>query len=168
MIIGRIGNSPCRMTSYPERYGVRVCVVPDGGAMTCTAGLEEDARVGHFVRRGGSPNQPGRRAMDAAAFEDASRTLLDEHPGDERGRMLQSPGLKTSGALYAFATGSDLVVKLPAARVAELIDAGAGRPCEPRPGRPMRQWVRLTAADAELRLAYLAEAREFVTGLATR
>lgn len=32
----------------------------------------------------------------------------------------------------------------------------------------MREWVRLTPADAELCLAYLAEAREFVTGLATR
>ncbi|MGW6144547.1 hypothetical protein [Streptomyces sp. NPDC055140] len=60
------------------------------------------------------------------------------------------------------------MVKLPAARVAELIEVGAGRPCAPRPGRPMRQWVRLTPADAELCLAYLTEAREFATGLATR
>jgi hypothetical protein len=104
--------------------------------------------------------------MDAAVFEDASRTLREEHPGDDRGGMLQSPGLKTSGAFYAVATGSDLVVKLPAARVVELIEAGAGRPCVPRAGRPMRQWVRLTPADAELCLACLAEAREFVTGLA--
>ncbi|MER5956351.1 hypothetical protein [Streptomyces sp. NPDC001893] len=35
-----------------------------------------------------------------------------------------------------------------------------------QPGR--RGWVRLTPADAERCLAYLAEAREFVTGLATR
>ncbi|MFH8735319.1 MULTISPECIES: hypothetical protein [unclassified Streptomyces] len=63
--------------------------------MTSRAGLEEEARVGHFVRRGGSLKQPGRRGMDTAAFEDAGRTLLDEHPGDERGRMLHSPGLKT-------------------------------------------------------------------------
>ncbi|WP_406101116.1 hypothetical protein OG698_02410 [Streptomyces sp. NBC_01003] len=106
--------------------------------------------------------------MDTAAFEDASRTLLNEHPGDERGRMLQSRGLKTSGAFHAFATSSDLVVKLPAARVAELIETGTGRPCEPHPGRPMRERVRLTPSDAELCLACLAEAREFVTGLATR
>lgn len=106
--------------------------------------------------------------MDAAVFEDASRTLLKEHPGDERGRMLQSPGPKTSGAFYAFATSSDLVVKLPTARVVELIEAGTVRPCAPRAGRPMRQWVRLTPADAELCLAYLAEAREFVTRLAAR
>ncbi|MFH8735320.1 MULTISPECIES: hypothetical protein [unclassified Streptomyces] len=59
------------------------------------------------------------------------------------------------------------MVKLPAGRVAELIEAGTGRPCEPRPGRPMREWVRLTPADAELCPACLAEAREFVTGLAT-
>jgi hypothetical protein len=100
-------------------------------------------------------------------FERASRTLLDEHPGDERGRMLRSPGLKTACLFYAFATDSDLVVKVPATRVAELIAAGVGRPCEPHRGRPMKQWVRLTPADTDTCTAYLKEARQFVAGLAT-
>jgi hypothetical protein len=99
-------------------------------------------------------------------FEQASRMLLDEHPGDECGRMLHSPGLKTAGSFYAFATGDDLVVKLPAGRVAGLVAAGVGRPCEPRRGRPMRQWVRLTPADADACTAYLKEAREFVADVA--
>lgn len=89
------------------------------------------------------------------------------HPGDEEGRMLRSPGLKTEGRFYAFATATDLVVKLPAARVTELIDSGLGLPCSPRPGRPMREWVRLPAPDEDSCLAYVLEARAFVvTGTA--
>jgi hypothetical protein len=92
---------------------------------------------------------------------DVFERVLEEHPGDERGRVLHSPGLKTAGEFYAFVTGDDLVAKLPAARVTELIATGVGRPCEPRQGRPMRQWVLLTPTDQCA--AYLAEAREFVT-----
>ncbi len=98
----------------------------------------------------------------AELFEGVSEQLLASHPGDDRGRMLQSPGLKTAGKFFAFATKDDLVVKLPAARVAELIVTGTGRPCSPAHGRPMRQWVRVRPADAEACAAFLAEARSFV------
>lgn len=57
--------------------------------------------------------------------------------------MLRSSGLKTAGRFYAFATATDLVVKLPSSRVSELIDSGRGLPCSPRPGRPMKEWVRI-------------------------
>jgi hypothetical protein len=86
------------------------------------------------------------------------------HPDDEEGRMLQSPGLRAAGKFYGFATTTHLVVKLPATRVAELIGNGAGEPCSPRPGRPMREWVRLPAADEETCVAFLLEARTFVAG----
>jgi hypothetical protein len=104
-------------------------------------------------------------ASDTDVFDCASQTMLDRHPGDERGRMLRAPGLKTAGRFYAFATDHHLVVKLSAARVAELITAGAGRPCDPRRGRPMRQWVRLRPADHPSCTTYLIEARGFVSGL---
>ncbi len=104
----------------------------------------------------------------AELFESASEQLLASHPGDDRGRMLQSPGLKTAGKFFAFATKDDLVVKLPAARVAELIVTGAGRPCSPAHGRPMREWVRVRPTDAEACAAFLAEARSFVTTQAGR
>ncbi|MFI9103040.1 hypothetical protein ACIGXA_21205 [Streptomyces fildesensis] len=97
-------------------------------------------------------------------LEQALERLLELHPGDELGRMLQSPGLKAAGRFYAFTTRHDLVVKLPAARVTELIAGGAGRACDPRGGHPMRQWVRLTPADEHACVAYLQEARDFVTG----
>ena len=87
----------------------------------------------------------------AELFESVSAQLLASHPGDDRGRMLRSPGLKTAGKFFAFATKDDLVVKLPAARVAELIVTGAGRPCSPVRGRPMREWVRLAGRPGGLR-----------------
>ncbi len=77
-------------------------------------------------------------ASDTDVFERTSRSMLDQHPGDERGRMLHAPGQKTAGKFYAFPSGDDLVVKLPAVRVAEVIATGAGRPCEPRKRRPMK------------------------------
>lgn len=45
-----------------------------------------------------------------------------------------------------------------------LIDAGLGEPCSPRPGRPMRQWVRIPDPDEEAALSYVLEARAFVAG----
>jgi hypothetical protein len=78
--------------------------------------------------------------------------------------MLQSPGLRTGGRFYAFATAEQLIVKLPADRVAELIGSGHGTPCSPRPGRPMREWVCLPDLDEAACLAYVLEAREFVSG----
>ena len=82
--------------------------------------------------------------------------------------MLQSPGLKTAGAFYAFVTAADVVVKLPAQRVSALVDSGRGAPCSPRPGRPMREWVRLADLDEPTCLAYVLEARAFVSGGASR
>jgi hypothetical protein len=118
-------------------------------------------RTGRPVATAGLVMQ-GRPAEVGHIFHRVSRKLLDEHPGDELGRMLQSVGLKTAGKFYAFATKNEVVVKLPAARVADLIATAVGRPCDPRGGRPMRQWVRLRPADEEDCTAYLIEARAFV------
>ena len=70
-------------------------------------------------------------------FSPAAHRVLTMYPDDEEGRMLRSPGLKTAGKFYGFASADDLVVKLPSSRVDELIGSGRGSPCSPRPGRPM-------------------------------
>lgn len=82
--------------------------------------------------------------------------------GVELGRMLSATGLRAGGRFFAFTSRGDLVVKLPAERVRGLIDSGHGRPCEPRPGRPMREWVCLRPADQEACAAYVLEAQGFV------
>jgi hypothetical protein len=94
-------------------------------------------------------------------FASAAQRVRARYPGDTEGRMLRSPGLRTAGTFYAFAAATDLVVKLPASRVAELVGGGHGLPCAPRPGRPMREWVRIPFPDEESCLSYLLEARAF-------
>lgn len=101
-------------------------------------------------------------------FHAVAARMLDEHPDDERGRMLRSPGLRTAGRFYAFATPTHLIVKLPAERVAALVRDGVGSPCDPRGGRPMREWVGLTPAEAAEALASVREARAFVEQLERR
>lgn len=78
--------------------------------------------------------------------------------------MLQAPAVRTSGSCYAFASAADIMVKLPASRVRELVDGGEGLPCETRPGRPMKEWVCIPEPGDESALAYLLEARAFVAG----
>lgn len=95
-------------------------------------------------------------------FESVCLRLLREHPGDERGRMLSASGLKTAGKFYAFATKDEVVVKLPAPRVSELVASEEGQPCSPGRGRPMKEWVCLAPADEEACAAYVLEARAFV------
>lgn len=98
-------------------------------------------------------------------FAGVSRQVLAQFPDDEPGLMLRSPGLRTAGRFYAFASEDDVVLKLPASRVAEMISSGAGLECSPRPGHPMREWVKILEPDEADCLAAVLEARSFVAGL---
>lgn len=58
-----------------------------------------------------------------------------------------SGALKVNGKIFAMmASQGEFVVKLPRARVDELIEAGDGERWEPGPGRVMKEWL---AVDAE-------------------
>jgi hypothetical protein len=135
------------------------------------SGWESTERVGASHTRpvaAADDLTPSRPMHLERVFDRISRQQLDRHPGDELGRMLHAVGLKAAGRFYAFTTRGELVVKLPAARVNELIATGVGRPCDPGKGRPMRQWVRLTPADEMACTAYVVEARNFVTSRQSR
>lgn len=95
-------------------------------------------------------------------FEIVVDQVLKLHPGDEQGRMLRALGLKTCNKFYGFASGDYLVIKLPKNRVVELIEQGRGRPCAPRPDRPMKEWVQICEPNEKATLDYLLEARGFV------
>lgn len=66
-------------------------------------------------------------------------------PGADGKRLFGATTLRVHGSIFAMLAHGRLVVKLPAARVAELIAAGMGGPFDAGKGRPMRQW--LTVAD---------------------
>jgi hypothetical protein len=95
-----------------------------------------------------------------AIFDGAAERL----EGVERGRMLASIGLKdaAAGKFFAFLEKGELVVKLPAERVCELIAEGEGLQFDGGKGPPMKEWVRLRPADEAACAAYMSEAREFV------
>lgn len=95
-------------------------------------------------------------------FDEVAGRLLTEDAALERGRMLSSVGLKTAGKFFAMIVKGELVVKLPAERVSELVAAGAGRPLESGRGRPMKEWVCLRPTGEAACAAYVVEARGFV------
>jgi hypothetical protein len=80
------------------------------------------------------------------------------------GKGFGSGALKVKGKIFAMLSSADqFVVKLPKKRVDELITSGAGKRFEPRPGKPMKEWLVVTASPADwTKLA--EEACEFVSG----
>ena len=58
-----------------------------------------------------------------------------------QGTMFGSKGLRTGKKFFAIWWNEQLVVKLPPARLTELIEAGDGQPFEPMEGRRMNGWI---------------------------
>ena len=72
--------------------------------------------------------------------------------------------LRPGGEFLAMADhrSGDLIVKLPAPRVAELVEEGIGRPFSPA-GRVFKEWVSVADANERRWRELMAEARNFVT-----
>jgi hypothetical protein len=82
--------------------------------------------------------------------------------GVQTGTMMGFPCLRADGAFFASCdhrTG-ELIVKLPQARVQELIGTGDGIPFAPA-GREFREWVRVAVRDASKWAMLIAEAHAF-------
>jgi hypothetical protein len=98
-------------------------------------------------------------------FAEVAERLLSADANVERGRMFGSVALKRGGKVFALCSRGEVVVKLPAERVDELIDAG-GRRFDPGHGRLMREWVSVKPSDATECETLLVEARTFRIGKA--
>ena len=85
-------------------------------------------------------------------FSDTDGVTLP-HGGGGFGRS----GLRYGGKIFAMFVRGDLVVKLPARRVDELVTAGHGRRFDANKGTPMREWF---AAYPDCPLTWSALARE--------
>lgn len=82
----------------------------------------------------------------------------------ETGTMMGFPCLRLSGRFFASCeprTG-DLIVKLPAARVQELLAAGDALAFAPN-GRTFREWALIPERDAERWARLIDEALDFAT-----
>jgi TfoX/Sxy family transcriptional regulator of competence genes len=96
-------------------------------------------------------------ATVVAAF---ARDRRVEPPAEKRASF-GSNGLKVDGRIFAMSVRGALVVKLPKARVEELIESGTGRPFDAGRGRVMKEWVTIPASE-ETWVALAREARRFV------
>jgi hypothetical protein len=100
----------------------------------------------------------------AALFE----SLCDEYAGvsgvtvPEGGSGFGSNAIKINKSIFAMLVNDRLVVKLPAARVTELISSGDGVPFDAGKGKPMKEWIGLAVDDDSCR-QLVAEAMAFVT-----
>lgn len=94
-------------------------------------------------------------------FWDLARDLMAD-PAVTRGTMMGLPCLRLNGAFFASLepkTG-DLIVKLPAARVGELVQTGNGAVFAPN-HRVFREWVAIERHDRAVWGSLLREAQAF-------
>jgi hypothetical protein len=94
---------------------------------------------------------------------DGIRLDLAAEDGVDEGRMFQSEGLTYRGRFFAALRpdGETMLVKLPEARVAELVADGTARPFTVGERGPMREWALVPPAAAELWSALATEAIAF-------
>jgi hypothetical protein len=102
------------------------------------------------------------QAEGEARFWDLAAPLL-ARPDVERSTMMGLPCLRVHGAFFASCdrrTG-DLLVKLPAARVDELVAADRAHPFAPA-GRRFREWAAIPPAKSDTWKRLVDEALTFV------
>jgi hypothetical protein len=78
-------------------------------------------------------------------------------------RMFGADCLKVKGKVFAIDFKGALVVKLPAARVSELIARGHASAFDPGYGRRMKEWAAIPPGATVNWLAIAEEARTFVS-----
>ncbi|MFI0449305.1 hypothetical protein [Actinomadura sp. 6N118] len=109
------------------------------------------------------PGEPtAQEIFDELAAEQLTR------PDVTVGKMLQSDSLQLNGKSFAFVSKERLFLKVPAARVDEMVGKGEGENCV-LGGRRMREWVVVPATgtpeDRTRWRALLAESAAFIATL---
>jgi hypothetical protein len=103
-------------------------------------------------------------ADPAEEFQLVTDSLL-ELPGVEAGTGFgRNVGLRINGKIFAISTDAGLVLKLPAARCAELVDGDSITPWTAGKARPLKEWVLLSAAATDLWLELAHDAFAYVSG----
>ena len=84
--------------------------------------------------------------------------------GNEGGpqRAFGATSLKTDGKIFAMLVKDRLVVKLPAARVTEVMENGAGERFDPGHGRIQKEWLAVAGDDPAEWRALATESEAYV------
>ncbi len=110
----------------------------------------------------------------AATPEERYEDLVTELLGAEEvtpprgGSGFGRSALRFRGRIFAMLVRGRLVVKLPAVRVSELIDAGDGVAFDANKGTPMKEWLSLEPGSGQAWLTLAREALEFARRPAAR
>jgi hypothetical protein len=96
-------------------------------------------------------------------FHDVTEPFLGAHPGVTRSTMMGLPCLRLNGAFFASSdrTTGHLLVKLPAARVDELVNRDVAESFAPA-ARRFREWAAINPAADDVWTAFVDEAFMFV------
>jgi hypothetical protein len=99
----------------------------------------------------------------SAAFSALAADFLADPGVDEGTGFGSNPGLRVDGKIFAMVVRGDFVVKLPAERCDELVDAGRARRF--RIGsREMREWIAVEPGNEDDWPSLAREALDFVRG----
>lgn len=110
------------------------------------------------MKTGKSAEIEARFVQVAEAFDSDPQVM---HGG---GTGFGSGALKVNGKIFAMVTSRDeFVVKLPKARVTELVESGQGVHFDAGKGKPMKEWLVVTGEPVSW-LDLAKEARRFVGG----
>lgn len=96
-----------------------------------------------------------------ALFESVVAALEDQ-AALARAKMFGASGIGENGKYFAMVYKGKLVVKLPGARVAELVASGRGEFFDPGHGRTMKEWAAFAPGIKDEWLGIVREARRFV------
>jgi hypothetical protein len=98
-------------------------------------------------------------ALVATMLAEGSATYGNE---DGPKRAFGATSLKTDGRIFAMLVKGRLVVKLSAARVSDLVEAGTGERFDPGHGRIQKEWLSVAGDDPEQWRALATESEAFV------
>ncbi len=92
-----------------------------------------------------------------------SEATFGSDAGQGARRAFGATSLKAGGKIFAMLVQDRLVVKLPAPRVDELIEAGRGERFDPGHGRLQKEWLVVASGSAEEWLELATESEAFVS-----
>jgi hypothetical protein len=96
-----------------------------------------------------------------AAFAPVVAAFSDDRQVERKRRFSSSAVLSVNGKIFAMMVKGNFVVKLPRARVEELVAAGKGTHFDPGHGRLMKEWVAMAGGKPGW-VALAQEAHRFV------